>query len=114
MIYDLEWRHPGVILFFLNLCIGAWAAYLESVRVPELFSQATYGLPWPLLLVGLIGLCWAPLYMIARPYEFLPARGLATDLEIYRKRENMVRSVGYIIDACLLVFILYRITQVVA
>ena len=111
MIYGLEWRHPAIILFVLNLVLGGWAVYLEGVLIPETVALATRGLPWPLLLIGLLGISWAPLYMIARPHDWLPNRRLLVDETTARARRSAVQWMGYTLSVIWLGFILFRLSQ---
>lgn len=111
MIYGLKWNHPAIVFFALNLAFGGWAAYLESMVIPGTFAVATRGLPWPLLIVGLVIISWVPLYMIARPSDWLPQRSLAGDERTYLRREILVQRIGYALNLGWLGFVLYRFWQ---
>lgn len=111
MIYGLAWYHPGVILFMLNICLGGWGAYLESVVTPEAFVSSTHGLPWPLLFISMVGIPWAPLYMIARPHDWLPQQSWLSDEEVQLRRKRVIQRLGYLVGLIWLSFILFRIWQ---
>jgi hypothetical protein len=109
MIYDLKWNHPAVVLFLAIVVLGGWVVHLESTKAPEAFVHATYGLHWSLVFVGVLLIAWGPLYMIARPSDWMPRRSLAVLEATYLRREAAIRCTGYVLEVAWLAFVLWRL-----
>ncbi len=73
MIYDLHWRHPGVLLSVCNVLVGGVVLYMEHKLSPSLGGALHSGIIGSLMSVmGLLFAVWVPLNMIACPYKWLP------------------------------------------